>query len=390
MKDLIVHARNVDEQTMDQIRAITSHPAVDGPVSIMPDCHVGAGCVIGFTGRFRDAVIPNVVGVDIGCGVMLSPMDGVDRGNASFGDLDAHIRKAVPLGSNHHRGRSAFDRFGGRFPRRAGRMEELAGLADDFYRRILRNRTSAPAITQLGTLGSGNHFVEVDEDGDGNLFLSVHTGSRNFGYQVAGYFQDMARSFLRGSGLGEGIPQGLEYLPMDRGGREYMKWLAVAQEFAEHNRFMILDSVLGFYGLKPDMGSITDSVHNYISDRDGIVRKGAISARNGEKVVIPLSMSSGIVRGTGRGNPAYNCSAPHGAGRLFGRKEMKRRLSDGDISMEMFQRSMKGIFSTSVCSATIDESPMAYRNWEDIREEVAETVDVSAILRPVYNLKATG
>ncbi|HPD98170.1 MAG TPA: RtcB family protein [Synergistales bacterium] len=390
MKDLKVHARNVDEQTMDQIRAITSHPAVDGPVSIMPDCHVGAGCVIGFTGRFRDAVIPNVVGVDIGCGVMLSPMDGVDRGNARFGDLDSHIRKVVPLGPNHHGGRSVFDRFGGRFPRRAGRMEELAGLADDFYGRILRNRTSAPALTQLGTLGSGNHFVEVDEDGDGHLFLSVHTGSRNFGYQVAGYFQDMARSFLRGSGLGEGIPQGLEYLPMDRGGRDYMKWLAVAQEFAEHNRFMILDSVLGFYGLKPDMASITDSVHNYISDRDGIVRKGAISARNGEKVVIPLSMSSGIVRGTGRGNPAYNCSAPHGAGRLFGRKEMKRRLSDGDISMEMFQRSMKGIFSTSVCSATIDESPMAYRNWEDIQEEVAETVDVSAILRPVYNLKAAG
>ena len=167
-----------------------------------------------------------------------------------------------------------------------------------------------------------------------------------------------------------------------------MKWLRIAQEYARLNRFIIADRVISFFGLKLNEGTLIDSVHNYISERDGIVRKGAISAHKGERLVIPLNMASGIVLGVGKGNPVYNYSAPHGAGRLFSRREMSRKLKEGTITMESFRKSMEGIFSTSILRETIDESPMAYKRWEDIRDEVGEAVEITALLRPVYNLKA--
>lgn len=389
MTELIVHAKDLDEQTMSQIRDISSHPAVTGLVSIMPDCHVGAGCVIGFTGRFRDAVIPNVVGVDIGCGVLVAPAGGLGREDIDFVALDRFIRDKIPLGMTHHRNREVLESVSERFPEKGVRADRLASMADDgFYGKVMSRKPKYPAWTQLGSLGGGNHFIEMDEGPGGSLFIAIHSGSRHFGFQVAGFFQDMARNFQKGARGGEVIPRGLEHLPMDRGGRDYMKWLGLAQEFARLNRFIMLDTILSFFGLRADEDSTIESVHNYISDRDGVVRKGAISAHEGEKVVIPLSMASGIVMGTGKGNGSFNYSAPHGAGRLFGRKDMKRRLSQGDISMESFRKSMEGIFSTSISRDTIDESPMAYRKWEDIRSEIGKTIEVSAILRPVYNLKA--
>lgn len=389
MTELMIHAKDLDEQTMSQIKDISSHPAVTGLVSIMPDCHIGAGCVIGFTGRFRDAVIPNVVGVDIGCGVLVSPAEKLRREDIDFVALDRFIRRKIPLGMTHHRNTEVLEVFSGRFPEIGDRAKELASMADDgFYRQMMSRKPRYPTWTQLGTLGGGNHFIEIDEGAEGSLFIAIHSGSRHFGFQVAGFFQDMARNFQKGSRGSEVIPRGLEHLPMDRGGRNYMKWLVLAQEFARLNRFIMLDTILSFFGLRAEEQSTIESVHNYISDRDGIVRKGAISAHDGEKVVIPLSMASGIVMGTGKGNGSFNFSAPHGAGRLFGRKEMKRKLSQGDISMESFRRSMEGIFSTSISRDTIDESPMAYRKWEDIRSEIRETVEVTAILKPVYNLKA--
>ncbi len=388
MARLLVHARDVDTLTMAQIEAIATHPAIEGLVAIMPDCHIGAGCVIGFTGRFRDAVIPNVVGVDIGCGVIMSPLEGISRRDGAFRELDSFIRKNIPLGMIHHRTSGPLERFASRFPDRARRMGSLAARADEeFYQKCLSKRPRYPAWTQLGTLGGGNHFIEVDEDREGNLFVTVHSGSRHLGYQIAGHFQQVARSLSRKHG-NNSVPTGLESLPMDRGGKDYMKWLTVAQEFARHNRFMILDSVLSFYGLRPDGKNTIESVHNFISERDGIVRKGAISAHRGEKVVIPLNMASGVVLGIGKGNPDFNFSSPHGAGRVFSRREMKKRLREGSVSMGSFNQSMEGVFSTSICPDTIDESPMAYRRWEDIRDEVGETIEISAMLRPVYNLKA--
>jgi len=387
--ELMIHARDLDEPTMQQVMDIACHPAVTGLVSIMPDCHLGAGCVIGFTGRFKDAVIPNVVGVDIGCGVMMSPAGKMRRKDIDLPALDFFIRKNIPLGMTHHRNPVILERFSVRFPDKGARAKELASLADgEFYGKLMSRRPKYPVWAQLGTLGGGNHFIEIDEDESGSLFISIHSGSRHFGFQVAGFFQDMARKFQEKSKGRESIPRGLEHLPMDRGGKDYMKWLALAQEFARLNRFIMLDIILSFFGMKAEEQTIVESVHNYISDKDGIVRKGAISAHKGEKVVIPVSMASGIVAGVGKGNASFNFSAPHGAGRLFGRKEMKRRLSKGEISMESFRKSMEGIFSTSVSRDTIDESPMAYRKWEDISSEIGGTIEVKAILKPVYNLKA--
>ena len=389
MTELVIHARDVDEPTMAQIRDIASHPAVDGLVAIMPDCHLGAGCVIGFTGRFKGAVIPNVVGVDIGCGVLLAPIEGVKKGDVDFAALDGFVRNSIPLGKTRHRGPAMLDWFESRFPGRGARAKELGELADDdFYGKLLARRPKGPAWSQLGTLGGGNHFIEINEDLDGGLFLAVHTGSRHFGFQVAGFFQGMARRYQAGAGAFSDLPRGLEHLPLNKGGSEYMKWLRIAQEYAGLNRFIIADRILSFFGLRLNEGTLVESVHNYISEKDGIVRKGAISAHKGERLVIPLNMASGIVLGVGKGNPDYNHSAPHGAGRLFSRKEMKRRLKEGSITMGSFRKSMEGVFSTSVLKETIDESPMAYKRWEDIREEVGEAVEVSALLRPVYNLKA--
>ena len=389
MTELVIHARDVDEPTMAQIRDIATHPAVDGLVAIMPDCHLGAGCVIGFTGRFKNAVIPNVVGVDIGCGVLLAPIEGVKQGDIDFGALDKFTRDSIPLGKTHHRDMGILNWFESRFPDRGARAKVLGGRADEeFYSTLLSRRPKRPAWSQFGTLGGGNHFIEINKDPKGSLFLAVHTGSRHFGFQVANYFQNMAWRYQSRIGIAASLPRGLEHLPLDKGGSEYMKWLRIAQEYARLNRFIIADRVISFFGLKLNEGTLIDSVHNYISEKDGIVRKGAISAHKGERLVIPLNMASGIVLGVGKGNPAYNYSAPHGAGRLFSRKEMTRRLKEGTITMESFRKSMEGVFSTSILRETIDESPMAYKRWEDIRDEVGEAVEILALLRPVYNLKA--
>jgi len=389
LADVLVHARNVDDVTKSQIEEIGRHPVVDGLVAIMPDCHAGAGCVIGFTGRFKDAVIPNVVGVDIGCGVMTAPVNGLRVGNADFAGLDRFLRRRVPLGMTHHKDPGALQAFRAKHPERYRQMMELAEYADkEFFGKCFKKGAKHATWTQLGTLGGGNHFIEVDEDPKtGELYATVHTGSRHFGFQVANYFQSLARAYIKAKGI-SGIGRGLEYLPMSKGGEEYMHWLRIAQRYAEHNRFVILDQILEFFGLAVNPQNIIQSVHNYISEKDGIVRKGAISAYEGEPVVIPLNMAAGVIFGRGKGNPLYNFSAPHGAGRVLGRKEMKRRLKTGELSMEAFRKSMEGVYTTSISKDTIDESPMAYKRWEDIREEMEETVTVEKLLRPVYNLKA--
>jgi len=257
----------------------------------------------------------------------------------------------------------------------------------DFYGGKMGKKTKIPPWSQYGTLGGGNHFIEIDQDPQTKeLYLVVHTGSRHFGYDVANFFQREAKKFCRKRS--EHLPSGLEYLPLDEGGAEYMKWLVVAQRYAELNRFTILAIILRYWGEMLREDRLIQSVHNYISQKDGIVRKGAISAHKGEKVIIPLNMAEGVVIGLGKGNELFNYSAPHGAGRAYGRKEMKRMLERGQITLETFRKSMEGVFSTSISKDTIDEAPMAYKNWEDIQEELQETVDIEKILKPVYNLKA--
>lgn len=381
---LLVHATGLDPGAREQIESIARHPVIAGPVAIMPDAHQGAGCVIGFTGRFRDGVIPNIVGVDIGCGVLLHPLPGVRP--PDFQHLDDFIRRTIPLGMTSHRTRRDLERI----PLPPPLMSRVHDLCEEIERDFYgtKGKGHTHPLLQIGTLGGGNHFIEIDADSGGNLHLTIHTGSRNLGKRIADHFQARAAAATRR--LGITVPKGQEFLPLREGGSDYLHWMERAQEYARLNRRAIAAAILSFFGLPFDEFLIIESVHNYISERDRIIRKGAISAHSGERVVIPLTMADGILLGIGRGNRDYNLSAPHGAGRLHGRKEMFRMLGRGEVSLEEYRETMKGIFSTSVSRDTIDESRFAYKPLSQIEPHLRETVMITDHLHPRYNLKAAG
>lgn len=382
---IALHAELLDDTARDQIALIERHPAFEGLIAIMPDAHAGAGCVIGFTGRFGCGVIPNIVGVDIGCGVASVPL-GV-TGPIDFVALDRFIRQQIPLGMTSRRNDRFLEECG--LPRqtvsRAVRLCER--IEAGFYQGEEIGRHTPPLL-QLGTLGGGNHFIEIGRDQDGRHHLIVHSGSRNLGKRVAEHFQARARRCTERRGIA--VPRGLEYLTKADGSDDYIRWMQGAQQYAGLNRRFMLAIMLGFFGQEYDETRITESVHNYISEQDGLVRKGAISAHRGERVIIPLSMADGTILGVGKGNTAYNHSAPHGAGRLHGRKEMFRMLREGRFTMQQYADSMRHVFSTSVSRETFDESSFAYKPLDAIRRHLDETVAVEQILRPVYNLKAAG
>jgi tRNA-splicing ligase RtcB len=378
-----VHAQIVDEACQGQIVQIANHPAVHGLIAIMPDCHAGAGCVIGFTGRFKDAVIPNVVGVDIGCGISMVHIGKMD---VDFEAFDKFVRKTIPLGFHDFSKPGAVD---GSSKRLIGKGQAAAiYLAQDVAKRIDDPKKYKDPASQMGTLGGGNHFIEINVDRNGEYWLTVHSGSRNFGLRVANYHQKKAVKITKQMGVN--VPKGLEYLPMVAGGTQYMEDMTVAQIYALANRGSIIRNLLPFFGKSADDRGVVPlvSTHNYISETDGVVRKGAIRAVKGEIIAIPLNMADGIVLAYGKSNKDYNNSAPHGAGRLYGRAEMKRRLADGKISVDGFKEKMKDVFSTCVDAGFIDESPMAYKSFDDIKAELEETVEIIDIMKPVYNIKA--
>jgi len=384
-RELQIHAGVLDPVADEQVHQIANHPVLHGLIAIMPDAHAGAGSVIGFTGRFRDAVIPNIVGVDIGCGVVCHPLPGVRK--IDFQALDRQIRAEIPLGMNSRSNLSLFER-----PEVPQNLRSVfISLCEDielgFYAANGIGKHIQP-LRQIGTLGGGNHFIEIGRDNTGNYHLIIHSGSRNFGKRVAEFFQTKAVKSVKVMGIN--VPRGLEFLPMDSGGNEYMKWAVAAQSYARYNRRMMLVFILSFFGLRLDESQFTESVHNYISEKDGIIRKGAISAHKGERVIIPLNMADGTILGVGKGNPSYNFSAPHGAGRSHGRREMFRKLKEGEYSMKDFRDSMRHVFSTSVVKETFDESRFAYKPLADIKNYLLETVNVKDKLTPVYNLKASG
>lgn len=386
-----IHAGIIEDEAHKQIDLIASHPAIRGLVAIMPDVHVGAGCVIGFTGRFKNAVIPNLVGVDIGCGVLTYKLTCKE---IDFAKLDDYIRKNIPTGFNS---RSvdwiSVQGFFDKLPMKLRQqVYDVSSRADAFIKSNAIKSNTLPS-QQIGTLGGGNHFIEVEKGNDDELYLTIHSGSRNFGLKVANFYQSMAQKIVEEMNIS--VPRDLEYLPLSYGGISYLLQAKLARDYAHCNRMAMMHTILRFLGEDRDDGweeeRMIESVHNYISDRDHIIRKGAISAHKDEKVVIPLSMGAGIVIGNGKGNKDYNWSAPHGAGRLFGRKDMLRRLDSGNFySMEAFEDSMKGIYTTSVNRSTFDESPFAYKPWESILTHLSETVDVEQVAKPVYNLKASG
>lgn len=398
MKNLKIFTDNIEQEAIDQINTLMEQPAFSNcKVRIMPDVHAGAGCVIGFTADLGDKVIPNIVGVDIGCGMLTVELGKID---VDYAELDRVIRENIPSGFNVHEGRKI----------RYDRLQDLR-----CYRELKDTRRLERSI---GTLGGGNHFIEIDEGYNGKKYLVIHTGSRNLGKQVADYYQKLAVELMQGKdeflarqekliaeykaqgrkneiqeAISElrrnfkakqlNIPKDLCYLT-GKHRDDYLHDMRICQKYAIVNRWLIAHTIC--YEMGWGLSDLLDSfetVHNYIDDFN-MVRKGAISAKKGEKVLIPINMRDGCIIGVGKGNEDWNCSAPHGAGRIMSRNKARE-----SISMESFRESMNGIYTTSVCESTIDESPMAYKPMDEIIENIKDTVDISEIIRPVYNFKAS-
>lgn len=403
MSNLKVYAKTIEDEALEQINTLLSQDAFkDCKVRIMPDVHAGKGCVIGFTADLGDKVIPNIVGVDIGCGMLCVSLGHGDFNAVTLNTLDRVIRTYVPSGKNVHDGRQM-------------RFEELKELY--CYRELKDTKRLERSI---GTLGGGNHFIEVDTTDDGYKYLVIHTGSRNLGKQVADYYQNLAYELMCGkddlydrqekliadykaagrkseieSAIKElrrnfravtpKLPKDLCYLE-GKYREQYLHDMRICQKFAYMNRVMIAQIICNHmgWGVDADMPDFFECIHNYIDHDSNIVRKGAISAKYGEKVLIPINMRDGCILGTGKGNEDWNCSAPHGAGRIMSRMKARETLNMSDYS-----NSMDGIYTTSVSEETIDEAPMAYKPIDEIVECIGETVDILAILKPIYNFKAS-
>jgi Uncharacterized conserved protein len=395
-----VFTDNIETEAIEQLKELCNQPFVECcKVRIMPDTHKGASCVIGFTADLGDKVIPNIVGVDIGCGMLTVNLGRVD---VDLEKLDEIIHKYIPSGMNVHGGRVV------RFP-------ELQNLK--CYRSLKNTKRIERSI---GTLGGGNHFIEINEGADSIKYLVIHSGSRNLGTQVASIYQNLAIDLCSGKGdyfvkrekiiseykadgrrkeiqkslkdlealyndLMPSYPKELCFLSGDYR-KDYLHDMNICQEYAVLNRNTMADIILKkLFGKGFDEFEAFSTTHNYINFKDNIIRKGSISAYEGEKVLIPLNMRDGSIIAIGKGNPDWNYSAPHGAGRIMSRTKAKEK-----VNLEEFKASMEGIFTTSVTEATIDEAPMVYKPKEEILENISETVDIIEIIKPIYNFKAQG
>jgi tRNA-splicing ligase RtcB (3'-phosphate/5'-hydroxy nucleic acid ligase) len=369
------HARimidHVDEATQSQIISFLNHPAfAKSPIVIMSDCHAGKGAVIGFTMPLRDHVIPNIVGVDLGCGVYSY---NLGQQKIKFREFDHFLKEHIPSGHDVHTPETSLIKMIDK--ELISNTEEVCSrIGEDFER----------ALWSLGTLGGGNHYIELDKDQAENVWLTIHSGSRHFGLAIATFHQRKAKELMIKTFQGASAYNGLEYLPMDLGGKEYLADARVAQQFADTNRTCMAKVLVeGFFDKNLDEIETIKSVHNYIGD-DNIIRKGAISAREGERVIIPLNMRDGAIIGLGKGSSKWNYSAPHGAGRKFSRTKAKEKFT-----LEKFEKEMQGIWSSCVKAKTLDESPMAYKDASDILNNIDETVTVQEIIKPIYNFKAS-
>ena len=352
----------IETEAISQIYRFLNCPAFEGSqIRIMPDCHYGAGAVIGFTGTLTDKVIPNVVGVDIGCGILACKIGQINYDDVLLEKLDLHIRKTVPSGFSVH---ADLDR-------------QIDRTADD-YRKVAieTGQDDGRVVRSLGSLGGGNHFCELDQDvTTKDIWLTIHSGARNFGLKVCQFHQAKAVKTV-------GKGHGLDWLEGEDA-EHYFRHMQIAQRYASENRKIMAKRILQFFGLNIKNVECVESIHNYIDFEDRIVRKGAISARKDQRLIIPWNMRDGVVIGKGKGNPDWNQSAPHGAGRVLGRGQAKRTLD-----MEEYTESMAGIWSSCVSPDTIDESPMAYKDCEMIKDAIIDTVEIESVLKPIYNFKA--
>lgn len=396
MKDLKIFTDNIDENAVEQIDLLLEQEAFkNSKVRIMPDVHAGKGCVIGFTGDLGKKVIPNIVGVDIGCGIFCANLGKIE---IDYKKLDDFINQNIPSGMNVNEEKIVdFD------------LKQL-----NCYDKLKNYQWIENSV---GSLGGGNHFIEIDESNDKEKYLIIHSGSRNLGVQVAEHYQSLADQLCNYDlseykkkreeilktykELGKEqeiqkalnqlnkeskqnknkIPYELAYLENEY--REsYLHDMKLCQEFAVLNRYTIAKRIANYMGWNID--NYFESIHNYISFDDNIVRKGAISAKKGEKVIIPINMRDGCIIGIGKGNDDWNNSAPHGAGRV-----MSRMQAMEIIDLEEYKRSMENIYTTSVTEQTKDESPFVYKPIEEILTNVVPTIEITKIIKPVYNFKVS-
>ena len=382
----LVYTDKIEGLAEQQVKNLCDHSFVTGSrIRIMPDAHAGAGCTIGTTMTISDKIVPNLVGVDIGCGMHVTRLM---RTKVDFAKLDNVIKTHVPYG----------------FDVRALPHEYNADVnLDDLH--CKKHLNLERARLSIGTLGGGNHFIEVNADEDGGLYLVIHSGSRYLGKQIAEHYQERAGKEMTGVLCGEiigrlksegrekeiqreikaakaGISKELAYLE-GQSFEDYVHDMSIAQRYADLNRRAMAEVIIREMGFRTE-GSFT-TIHNYIDQDEMILRKGAISAKKGELVIIPINMRDGSIIATGKGNEDWNKSAPHGAGRVMSRSQARRVLS-----MEDFRQSMAEVYSSTVTGDTIDEAPAAYKPMEEIIAAMEPTVEINNIIRPLYNFKASG
>ena len=391
MNTAVCFARIIEDEAVEQIRRMCDYEFTAGSrIRIMPDVHAGMGCTIGTTMTVKDKAVPNIVGVDIGCGMYTVSLGKVKIDMEQM-DAAAHF---IPSGMNVWDGRK--ERFD------LTDLRCYRGLNDS--RRLERS---------LGTLGGGNHFIEIDQAADGTKYLVIHSGSRNLGKQVAQFYQHLAIDLSKGkeeyfarrdaliaeykaAGRRSEIQAALQTLRWEEKEaaipedlcfvygnylEDYLYDVEICQRFARRNREVMADIFLQRFGL--EAANAFHTIHNYIDTSEMILRKGAIAAHEGERVLIPINMRDGSVLAIGKGNPEWNYSAPHGAGRIMSRSAAKEQLD-----LEEYRREMAGIYTTSVNEATLDEAPMAYKSLSDIIGVIRDTVDIIEVLKPIYNFKA--
>ena len=396
MPNLKIFTDNISDEAKEEIDLLLEQEAFKkSKVRIMPDVHAGKGCVIGFTGALGNKVIPSIVGVDIGCGIFCANLGNID---IDLKKLDDFIKENIPSGMHVNKNKVAdFD------------LTKLYCCKKLKHHQWIEN--------SVGSLGGGNHFIEIDVAPDKEKYLVIHSGSRNLGAQVANYYQDLANQICNHDLLNyqsqrdtvlktykelgkekeiqttlktlkkefqkskNKIPYELTYLE----GKErdaYLHDMRLCQEFAVLNRFTIAKTIADYMGF--DINNYFESVHNYISFEDNIVRKGAIRAQKGERVIIPINMRDGCLLGLGKGNQDWNNSAPHGAGRV-----MSRAKAMQTIDLEDYKKTMQNVYTTSVTENTKDEAPFVYKSLEEIKEHIIPTVEVTKIIKPIYNFKVS-
>lgn len=381
----------IDEGAIAQIIELCNQPiSENSSIRIMPDVHAGAGCTIGTTMTVSDKIIPNLVGVDIGCGMETIRLK---EKHIEVQKLDKLIYEKIPSGFE--------------IRRKAHRYIEKIDLTKLYcYKHIDPLR----AEMSIGTLGGGNHFIEADKSSDGSIYIVIHSGSRHLGVETAKYYQNEAYRRLNNSSEKEvnelieklkadgkekqiqseikkltstkhtSVPKHLAYCEGELF-EQYIHDMKIVQQFAFLNRQAMMDEIIKGMGFH--VTERFSTIHNYIDTDKMILRKGAVSAESGEKLLIPVNMRDGSLICTGKGNPDWNCSAPHGAGRLMSRSQAKE-----SFTVSEFKKQMKGIYTTSVNQQTLDECPMAYKSIEDIVDNIGDTVDINDIIKPIYNFKA--